>query len=101
MIYSLALRLFGDSATSIAEWLGYDAKMKMLDMKAVYWPSWRCDVILEGLVKSRYNGSGQESKGWIGIEEMYVPGQLALDAIGSMLIFVEQAIHSRHCRIFL
>jgi len=75
LFYALGRRFLGDVATQLAEWAGYNSGVKMLDMKAIYWPCWRCDVILEGKVKSVYSESQVEANGWVGITEMYVPGE--------------------------
>jgi hypothetical protein len=74
ILYALGRRLFGDFATEVINWLGIKTDLKMIDMKAIYWPIWVCDVVLEGKVKNKYSQDKVEASAWVGIEEMYVPG---------------------------
>jgi hypothetical protein len=47
----------------------------MIEMKAVYWPTWRVDIVLEGEVESR-GKSWSGGKASLKIREAYIPGKL-------------------------
>ncbi|RSH91720.1 hypothetical protein EHS25_009089 [Saitozyma podzolica] len=72
LIYAGLLKIFGPGIAPIAREFGLGESLKMGEVKACYWPVWRCDAIAEGKVEVR--GSGKEGKGWLGVREGYVPG---------------------------
>lgn len=59
----------------IAEALGLGKTLRLADMKAVYYPVWRCDVFLEGKAwaKGRKDETAMDSS--LGVKEFYVPGE--------------------------
>jgi hypothetical protein len=73
LIYAGLLKIFGPGIAPIAREFGLGESLKMGEVKACYWPVWRCDAIAEGKVEVR--GSGKEGKGWLGVREGYVPGE--------------------------
>ena len=73
LFYSALLKFFGPGIAPYAKEFGLGESLKMRDMKAVYWPVWRVDAILEGKVKSE-SGAGKEGDAALVLEEGYVPG---------------------------
>ncbi|WVW86024.1 hypothetical protein I302_108062 [Kwoniella bestiolae CBS 10118] len=74
MILAGLLRLFGPSITPLANEFGLGSNLKMKDMKAVLYPIWRVDSILQGIVKLEGTNQRFEPKMWISTREGYVPG---------------------------
>lgn len=74
LFYAGLLKFFGPSVAPFAQEFGLGESVKMRDIKAIYWPVWRVDALLEGKVKSE--ASGKERNGWVSVEEGYVPGEL-------------------------
>ncbi|WWC91582.1 uncharacterized protein L201_006528 [Kwoniella dendrophila CBS 6074] len=75
MILAGLLRLFGQSITPLANELGLGTNLKMKDMKAVLYPIWRVDSILQGSVKLADSTNKRvDPKMWISTREGYVPG---------------------------
>jgi len=58
----------------IAEALGLGKTLRLSDMKAVYYPVWRCDVFLEGKAWTKGRKSETTMSSSLGIKEFYVPG---------------------------
>ena len=75
MIYATALRLFGPGISAIAKEFGLGEQVKLNDIRAVLYPTWRCDVLLQGKVMNEYSRERVESTGFIGVEGGYVPGK--------------------------
>jgi hypothetical protein len=73
LFYSALLKFFGPFIMPYAKEFGLGESLVMRDMKAVYWPVWRVDAILEGKVRGE-NGSGKEGDAALVVEEGYVPG---------------------------
>ncbi|WVR07790.1 hypothetical protein IAU60_004833 [Kwoniella sp. DSM 27419] len=74
MVLAGALRLFGPSITPFANELGIGNNVKMRDMKAVLYPIWRVDSILQGKVRVQGPSQRVEPNMWISTREGYVPG---------------------------
>ncbi|WRT70351.1 uncharacterized protein IL334_007349 [Kwoniella shivajii] len=74
MILAGLLRLFGPSITPLANEFGLGTSLKMKDMKAVLYPIWRVDSIIQGSVKLDGTNQRVEPKMWISTREGYVPG---------------------------
>ncbi|KAK6909469.1 hypothetical protein I203_103488 [Kwoniella mangroviensis CBS 8507] len=74
MILAGLLRLFGPSITPLANEFGLGSNLKMKDMKAVLYPIWRVDSILQASVKLEGTDQRVEPKMWISTREGYVPG---------------------------
>ncbi|KAK4689355.1 hypothetical protein P7C73_g748, partial [Tremellales sp. Uapishka_1] len=72
LIFAFLLRFFGPSITPLAREFGMGESLQMRDMKAVLYPIWRVDAILDG--EAGKISGGREAKGWIAIREGYVPG---------------------------
>ena len=73
LFYSALLKFFGPGIMPYAKEFGLGESLVMRDMKAVYWPVWRVDAILEGRVRAE-NGSGKEGAAALVVEEGYIPG---------------------------
>ncbi|OCF77255.1 hypothetical protein I204_01241 [Kwoniella mangroviensis CBS 8886] len=74
MILAGLLRLFGPSIEPLANEFGLGSNLKMKDMKAVLYPIWRVDSILQASVKLEGTDQRVEPKMWISTREGYVPG---------------------------
>ncbi|OCF32211.1 hypothetical protein I316_06125 [Kwoniella heveanensis BCC8398] len=74
MILAGALRLFGPSVIPFAKEFGVGSNVRMKDMKAVLYPIWRVDSIIEGKVKLQGSSSRVEPSIWVSTREGYVPG---------------------------
>lgn len=85
LILAGLLKLFGPSIAPIAKEFGLGDGLSMLSMKAVYWPVWRVDALLEGRVEGK-GKEREEGKSWVAIQEGYVPGM-------SSQIVADQATH--------
>ncbi|EIW71792.1 hypothetical protein TREMEDRAFT_67961 [Tremella mesenterica DSM 1558] len=66
------IRFLGSFGATIAHEFGLDEDFKMKDMKAVLYPIWRVDCMLEGPVEILEKR--KQTSAWIGISEGYVPG---------------------------
>lgn len=77
MIYAAALRFLGPGISTFAKELGVGEDVKLKDMRAALYPVWRCDVLLEGKVMNGFSREKVESKGVLGVQGGYVPGQSA------------------------
>ena len=73
LFYSALLKFLGPWIVPYAKEFGLGESLEMRDMKAVYWPVWRIDAILEGKVKAE-EGAGKEGDACLVLEEGYVPG---------------------------
>lgn len=73
LFYSALLKFFGPGIMPFAKEFGLGESLVMRDMKAVYWPVWRVDAILEGKVRAD-NGGGKEGAAALVVEEGYIPG---------------------------
>ena len=62
----------------IAEALGLGKTLHLKDMKAIYWPVWRCDVFLEGKAWTKGKKAETVSDSALGIKEFYVPGEFIM-----------------------
>ncbi len=77
ILYAGLLRIFGEGIAPLAREFGMGEKFHMKDMKAAYYPVWRVDVVLDGVLVSSKDSIS--SKAWIAIKEGYVPGQFFFD----------------------
>ncbi len=75
LIYAGFLRVFGPGVTLFAKEIGIGEDLKLKDMKAALYPVWKCDIILEGKVMNEYSKDKVETKGVVGIQGGYVPGE--------------------------
>ena len=57
----------------LSETFGFGSTLRLREMKAVYYPIWRTDVIYEGKVGQ--SGKKMDHHGWIGARGAYVPGE--------------------------
>lgn len=69
------LKLFGPGVGAIAKQFGLGDSVEMRNMKAVYWPVWRVDALLEGSVESK-GKEGPGLKAYMAVQEAYIPGEL-------------------------
>ncbi|WWD19509.1 hypothetical protein CI109_103970 [Kwoniella shandongensis] len=75
LVHALLLRIFGTSINPLAKELGLGTSLTMKDMKAVLYPVWRVDTIVEGEVGLQgLEGKKVQPKMWISTREGYVPG---------------------------
>ena len=79
LIFAGLLRFFGPGITAFAKEFGLGESLKLKDMRAALYPVWRCDVLLEGKVRNEYSKEKRETRGVVGVEGGYVPGQLRLE----------------------
>jgi hypothetical protein len=68
------LKLFGPSIGALAQQFGLGGDVVMRDMKAIYWPVWRIDAMLEGSVEGK-DLDEKEGMAYFGVQEAYVPGE--------------------------
>jgi hypothetical protein len=67
------LKIFGPSISGIARELGLGGDVVMRDMKAIYWPVWRVDALLEGEVAGK-GTERSDGQAFFGAQEAYIPG---------------------------
>ena len=79
MIYAALLALIGPSVTPLAKEFGFGDSLRMRDLKAVYYPIWRVDCVLQGRLGSEAESGSDEGEAgrnaWLAIREGYVPGE--------------------------
>lgn len=66
------LRIAGSVAEPLCREFGLGESLVLRDMRPVYYPIWRVDVIAEGPVRAK---GGEESTGWMAVREGYLPGE--------------------------
>jgi hypothetical protein len=81
IVYSLLLRVFGQSIAPLAREFGLGETLQLRDMKAVLYPVWRVDAVFDGDVAK--TKGGREAKGWVAVREGYVPGMSKARLIAS------------------
>ncbi|ORY26691.1 hypothetical protein BCR39DRAFT_599686 [Naematelia encephala] len=76
VLLAILQRIFGNWITAPAQEYGLGQGLTLNDVKAVYYPVWRCDAIFEGTVTNelKLDGGGEQAKGWVGLRGGYVPG---------------------------
>lgn len=95
IVYAGLLRLFGPGVSSYAREFGFGETVTLKGMKAVLYPIWRIDAILEGGVESER--TRKEKEAFLAVEEGYVPGT---PISPSMTLTDRQATLSPHCHIY-
>lgn len=71
------LKLFGPSIGGILREFGWTGDVAMRDMKAVYWPVWRVDALLEGSIGEK-GTERSDGQAFFAAQEAYIPGEYDL-----------------------
>jgi hypothetical protein len=73
VLFAGLLRLFGRAFEPLGREFGLGESIILRDMKPVYWPIWRVDLVAEGMVGPAKGGPEHEA--WLGVPEGYIPGE--------------------------
>lgn len=72
----VARKVFGDVGALCDRMAGLSSGLEIKEIKAIYWPAWRCSVSFQG--KARVGGERAFGQSMVTAQNLYVPGQLPL-----------------------